>query len=52
MGMRNRARLRAAALGMAAATLIGMAGCEGGDEEGEEGGQIQQDGGEEEDEGE
>ncbi len=42
MRMGNQARLRAAALGMAAATLIGMVGC--ANEDGEEGGQIQQDG--------
>ncbi|MDQ4130926.1 MAG: hypothetical protein M3133_08065 [Actinomycetota bacterium] len=54
MQPRYRARLRAAAFGMAAAALIGMTGCDGGrEEDGEEGGLIQQEeGGEQEDEGE
>ncbi|MFN2557706.1 MAG: hypothetical protein ABR592_12740 [Nitriliruptorales bacterium] len=50
MGLRHMTRLRAAALGMAAVTLMGLAGCEeGGDENGEDG-QMQQDGGEQEEE--
>lgn len=53
MGLRYAARLRAAAFGMAAVSLMGTMACgEGGEEDSDEGGQMQEEGGEQEDEGE
>ncbi len=46
MGLRYRARLRTAALALAAISLVGAVACgEGYGEGGEEGGQMQEEGG-------